>query len=66
MASIFLYAMGIYFSLGVVFSIFFLLKAIHKMDALVKVSSPMFRLFLLPASILLWPYLLYIINKRKL
>lgn len=66
MANIFLYALSIYFLLGIIFSVFFLLKAIHSMDNLVKSSGIVFRLFLVPASILLWPYLLYIIAKRKI
>ncbi|MBE8221366.1 MAG: hypothetical protein HAW60_01395 [Bdellovibrionales bacterium] len=66
MAYIFLFSLSLYFILGIIFSIFFLLKGVHSIDSLVKSSGIVFRLFLIPASILLWPYLLYITTKRKI
>lgn len=66
MATIFLFILSLYLILGGLFAIFFLSKAIYKMDSLVKSSSIAFRLILIPASVLLWPYLLLKIFKRNI
>jgi len=55
--SIFLWTLGIYFSLGLVFGIFFLIMA-PKVDPIIKDSKWTLRLLFFPGAVALWVFLL--------
>lgn len=61
-----LYFSSFYLILGAVFALIFLTKMVHKIDRRVQASGIGFRLLLVPATILLWPYLLTQLIKGKL
>lgn len=63
-AEVFLFILVSYLVLGLVFSFFFFVKGAKILDPVVAVSGFSFRLLLVPASILLWPFLLKKIFRR--
>ena len=50
---------GIYLLLGLLFSLFFLWKGAAKIDAGAEGGSIGFKLLILPATVVFWPFLLY-------
>ncbi len=61
---IFLFLVASYLILGFCFAIFFILKGAKILDPVVKSSSVSFCLLLMPASVLIWPWLLIKILRR--
>jgi len=54
----------IYFALGLLFTIYFLITGIKTLDVATKESNWAFKLIILPGTILLWPVLLLkLLNK---
>ena len=52
--SLFLYLLGIYCLIGIVFAIYFVSKGVTQLDPDTKGSTRMFRLLIFPASVALW------------
>ncbi|MFD2587644.1 hypothetical protein ACFSQJ_11925 [Croceitalea marina] len=56
--SIFLAVLGIYFSIGLLFGLYFVFAGAVKIDPLLKESKKKVRLLLLPGTIATWPFLM--------
>ncbi|MDX1477716.1 MAG: hypothetical protein R3301_08395 [Saprospiraceae bacterium] len=56
---------GAYLLIGVVFAVWFVVRGVTNVDPGVRGSSVVFRLLLLPGSVLLWPVLLGKWRKAK-
>ncbi len=54
---IFLTLLALYFSLGLLFGIFFLFKGATKIDPILANSKKKVRVLLLPGVIAIWPFL---------
>ena len=63
--SLFLYLLGIYGLIGIVFAIYFVSRGVTQLDADTKGSKVMFRLLIFPASVALWLPLLLKLRKTK-
>lgn len=61
---IFLYLFYIYLCLGVLFGLYFVFAGAKKIDASVSHAPFSFKLIILPASIVLWIYLLFKLLKK--
>jgi len=65
-AAIIANSIGLYLTLGLLFSIYFVFMAVNKLDANAKEGSFGFRLMIFFGSIFLWPILIKrLINKDK-
>ena len=62
--NIFLWILGVYFLVGLLFGIFFLFKA-PKIDALMADTKKKVRVLLLPGIIATWPFLITKLFKSK-
>lgn len=57
-----IYLLYVYFIIGIAIAIWFIFYKITRVDAAAKGTSFWFKLLLLPASVLLWPIILYKLN----
>jgi hypothetical protein len=62
---LFIYLLYVYFIIGIAIAIWFVFYKITRVDAAAKGTSFWFKVLLLPASVLLWPIVLYKINTLK-
>ncbi|MBI1224435.1 MAG: hypothetical protein GC192_04280 [Bacteroidetes bacterium] len=58
LAILFVYGFYLYLTIGLMFSVWFVVKGVDKVDGGVSGSPWKLRLLLLPGSVLLWPVLL--------
>ena len=58
-------AFFLYLAVGILFTVWFILKGAEKLDEGVKKTPWHFRLILLPGSVLMWPVLLYKLLSKK-
>jgi hypothetical protein len=58
LASWFVYAFYVYFSLGFLFAVAFVTTGVSRLDPNAKGSGVLFRLLILPGSAAFWPLLL--------
>ena len=49
--------LAIYLAIGLVFGLFFVARAVERIDPLARDSTFGFRVLILPASVALWPWL---------
>jgi hypothetical protein len=61
----FIYFLYTYFFIGFAIAVWFTFSKVSKIDDAAKGTSFGFKLLLMPASILLWPIVLYKINTLK-
>jgi len=62
--NIFISVIGLYFFIGFLFGLYFIVKGVTRLDHDAKGTSFWFRLIILPGSIGLWPILLAKMIKR--
>jgi len=62
---VFLYMLGGYVFLGILFSLYFVFKGAEKLDAGVKNTPWHFRLIIFPGSVMLWIVLFYKLQQKK-
>jgi len=62
---LFIYLVYVYFIIGIAFAIWFVFYKISRIDAAAKGTSFWFKVLLLPASVLLWPIVLYKLTTLK-
>lgn len=63
--NIFLIGLGLYFTFGFIFGLYFVFIGATKIDSFLKDSKKMVRLLLLPGVIATWPFLLRKLLKMK-
>ncbi len=63
--NIFLTILGIYFAIGLLFGLYFLLKGATKIDPLMLDTKKKVRVLLLPGVIATWPFLIGRLFKSK-
>jgi hypothetical protein len=63
--NIFLAILGVYFLIGLLFGIYFLIKGSTKIDPLMKDTKKKVRFLLLPGVIVTWPFLIGKLFKSK-
>ena len=63
--SIFLTILGIYFTVGIIFGLYFLFKGAVKIDPLMQDTKKKVRILLLPGVIATWPFLIGRLFKSK-
>ena len=63
--NIFLIILKVYFGIGFLFGIYFLLKGSKKIDPIIAKSQRKVRLLILPGIIATWPFLLSKLFKPK-
>ena len=56
---------GLYLVIGLIFAIWFVIKGARTVDPAVEGTSIVFKLLIIPGSILLWPVLMRKWNKAK-
>ncbi len=56
-ASVILLLIGLYLGVGLLFGLAFITRGVERLDHATQGTSCLFRLFLLPGSIALWPWL---------
>lgn len=59
-----MFLLGVYFVLGLLFAIAFILRIAPRLDPAAREGSWGFRLIILPAAVALWPVLLWISIRR--
>ncbi len=62
---LFIYLLFVYFIIGIAIAIWFVFYKIKRIDVAAKGTSFWFKVILLPASILLWPIVLYKLSTLK-
>jgi len=60
---IIIYLLYLYIVLGIVIALWFAFFKVHHLDQSAKETSLLFRLMIVPGSIILWPYIIYKILK---
>jgi len=63
--AIFLYLLGFYMLIGIVFAVYFVSKGVTQLDPDAKGSTIMFRLLIFPGSVALWLPLWLKLRKAK-
>jgi hypothetical protein len=63
--TIFLTILGVYFALGLLFGLYFLLKGANKIDPSMQNTKKKVRFLLLPGVIATWPFLIERLFKSK-
>ena len=58
-------ALGVYFGIGLLFGLFFLLGGASKVDPYMKTTPKGVRLLLFPGAVATWPFLLRNAFKKK-
>ncbi len=61
----FLTSLGVYFAIGLLFGLYFLVKGATKIDPLMKDTKKKVRVLLLPGVIATWPFLIGRLFKSK-
>ncbi|MFT6337225.1 MAG: hypothetical protein ACI86M_003067 [Saprospiraceae bacterium] len=56
--NVFLAVLGIYFAIGLLFGLYFLVKGAPKIDPIMKDSQKKVRVLILPGVIATWPFLI--------
>lgn len=64
MATVFVNFLGIYFLIGFVFGVWFVVNGAGLMDEIAKGANWKLKLLWLPGALLLWPFLIGKIAKR--
>ena len=54
-----IYLLYLYLALGIVIALWFAFFKVHHLDHVAENTSFLFRIMILPGSIILWPYILY-------
>ena len=65
-ATVALFAAALYLAAGFVFALWFSFRGVYEFDLEARHSPLMFRLLIIPASALLWIFLLKKIREKKL
>ncbi|GAA4885813.1 hypothetical protein GCM10023311_05780 [Flaviramulus aquimarinus] len=63
--NIFLGILGIYFIIGLLFALYFIIKGATKIDPLMQDTKKRVRFLLLPGVIVTWPFLIVKLFKSK-
>jgi len=63
--NIFLAVLGVYFAIGLLFGLYFIIKGATKIDPLMQDTKKRVRLLLFPGMVATWPFLIGRLFKSK-
>ncbi len=59
-----IYFLYLYIAIGIVIALWFAFFKVQHLDHNAEETSPLFRLLIIPGSVILWPYIIYKIIKH--